>query len=256
MRLLHSSQGSGESAKGVNVNRALCVAIVGVGLLVVAGLGACGPAATSSSKSAPSYADARTIVTSERIVSAPTNPGVVASLLAQKRVALSTDRTTTSIEVAFPQPPFVRTMSEALAKRDVPTWIPDESLAGSATAIAAERGVGGGYFIQARYRAFRFSVSFGHPSPDPRGDLRRFAGFHADMTPMTQGAPRRGFLVSVRGNLGTGWSRVVQGKGDFAAAMPARVNWTEDASHYELSSTTLDPDQLLAIAGSMPLIKP
>jgi hypothetical protein len=195
---------------------------------------------------------------SELSTTAPTDLATAKRLLGEKRVLFDTSQ---MVGLSPGSPPGSPGTMAALTKAlDVPLRVPDPALVGTPTSIWTWNVKSGAYHASAvypgdlRWQAMQArNKVYGFP-----GRVQRSPVATDSLVPYASGGSK-GYmtLVSIRGNVGAAQTRYSVGdpKNRFTAS-PSRLEWVEDGVYYELTSFQLDPDQLLAIAGTTVVVNP
>jgi hypothetical protein len=208
------------------------------------------------------------------VVAAPTDPAAAKTLVDEQRTRLAQAPSLSSwafgedAKIALPL-----TLAAAAKATGRTLRLPAPSVVGTpAVAVDYSRaGVGrpARFGLAAMYpdRALLFTARL--VSEDPAGGLRApstEASYSATLVRHTAATPGvRWTRITVRGNPGIAFTRGAESEMTETPATvrrgapgvePSFVEWEEDGVRYTLMSYQLDPDQLLAIAGTMVAVKP
>jgi hypothetical protein len=186
--------------------------------------------------------------TTHAAAQAPSKVAQAATLLAQKRPALPGPSATTTQALA----PYVGHPVSAFARKNGwPARVPDPSLVGEPLGGAAGSTVMLYYPRQDLW--FGAFPDGGHPV-----EWVDTTGSNYSRSPAKYGAGSETPLLTnvvIFGNHGVAqsrWSSTTTTRGSQGSV----VMWSEGATTYALLSRTLDPDQLLAVASTMVIVKP
>ena len=197
---------------------------------------------------------------SETAIPAPTNLVTAKLLLQEKRAAFTPGQPGNAVGGTgfnYAVGTKMDTPSSTAHKFAVPLRFPNPALVGAPSYMLASQTKSGAHHASAAYSSLTWAAI------SARGKVYDFASRvqtgSAGSNSLHRYSPgdSTGFatLVSVRGNLGVATTRYSVSGQKSSMAAPSRVEWVEGGVHYEIYSN-LDPDQLLAIAGTMVLVKP
>jgi hypothetical protein len=205
----------------------------------------------------PRPVDKPRAVISTATVTAPDDIELAKKLLAESRPRLSVEAPRLGADFFGGRTPAAPSLQDAVTARGMPLLVPDPELVGAPAVVLAVPGVAQGFMVAARYpQGFDFAAGrIDGPPTDYRSVLASEAARldQAALSPLTEGAPRRTALVSIRGSIGVATTRAVA---EGPVAVPATLVWEEDGTRYTLTSVRLDPDQLAIIAATMVTLEP
>jgi hypothetical protein len=208
------------------------------------------------------------------VVAAPTDAAAAKSLVDQRRTALEQAPSLAGWAILdeFKVKPPATLADAALATAKTTgrsLWLPAPAVVGTPDVAVdysrATSGSGRRSGLAARYSAKGFMFLLVPVAQDPTGGLRApstDASYGATIARYTPGSSTaRWTRITVRGNPGVAFTRgsPTESSKPLRGAPepePSFVEWTEDGVRYQLMSFQLDPDQLLAIAGTMAPVKP